>query len=451
MIESSEKQPALLIVDDDRGNLLALEKVFTKEGFSVATAPGGREALDLCRDRSVDVVLTDLMMPGMDGAALLAALKTVSPDTEVVLMTAYGTVEGAVDAMRRGAYDFVEKPVKRQGIVKTVRKALEKRSLVVENKSLKNRLLKFEKRSIIGSSPSFRRTMEVAMQAAPSMATILIQGESGTGKELVARAIQESSGRVDAPFLAVNCAALPESIMEAELFGYEKGAFTGATGRRDGRFRLANRGTIFLDEVGEMSPAVQVKLLRVLQEGEFEPLGGKTTRVDVRVLAATNRDLEEEVKRGTFREDLYYRLNVIIVGLPPLRQRPEDISLLADHFLSIYTARNGKRVDGITREAMERLNGYYWPGNVRELENVIERAVVLTRNTVIGEADLPERITDEERFQGQISVSVGTPLEEVERRLIIETLKHTRGDKKLAAQLLGVATRTIYRKLEAMD
>lgn len=446
-----DSQPNLLIVDDDKNNLLALEKVFTREGFGVVTASKGSDALDRCRKKDIDVVLTDLMMPGMDGSELLAAVKSVSPDTEVVLMTAYGTVEAAVEAMKRGAYDFVEKPVKRQSIVKTVRKALEKHSLVVENRTLKKRLSKLEKRTIVGNSPAFHKTMEVAVQAAPSMATILVLGESGTGKELVARAIHENSSRPSGPFVAVNCAAIPESIMEAELFGYEKGSFTGASQRREGRFKAADGGTLFLDEVGEISLSVQVKLLRVLQEGEFEPLGGKTTSADVRVVAATNRDLEAEVKRGGFREDLFYRLNVIVVNLPPLRQRLEDVSLLADHFLSVYSARNGKQFDGISAEAMDLLTGYYWPGNVRELENVMERAVVLSRNRVVEVADLPAKISDEERFQGQITVSVGTPLEEIERRMIRETLRHTRGDKKLAAQLLGIATRTIYRKLETME
>ncbi len=447
----SSEQPTILIVDDDKNNVLALEKVFDREGARVFTALGGQEALDLCRNHSVDVVLTDLMMPGMDGNELLETLKTISPDSEVVLMTAYGTVENAVAAMKKGAYDFVEKPVKRQAIVKTVRKAIEKHSLVVENKTLKKRLMKFEKRSIIGNAPSFRKCMETAIQAAPSVATILVLGESGTGKELVARAIHENSTRSQASFVAVNCAAIPETIMEAELFGYERGAFTGAIQRRDGRFKMADGGTIFLDEIGEMSQAAQVKLLRVLQEGEFESLGGKTIQSDVRVVTATNRDLEDDVKRGVFREDLYYRLNVIVVNLPPLRQRLEDIPLLADHFLTMYTARNNKQIEGISPDALDLMTSYYWPGNVRELENVIERAVVLSRNPTIETGDLPSRISDEERYQGQITVSIGTPLEEMERRMIRETLRHTKGDKKLAARLLGIATRTIYRKMETVE
>jgi two-component system response regulator HydG len=447
----NDSQPILVIADDDRNNVLALEKVFQREGFRVITAPGGAEALAAVREGRIDVVLTDLMMPGMGGVELLDAIKAAQPEVEVVLMTAYGTVETAVTAMKRGAYDFVEKPVKRQVIVKTVRKALEKRSLVVENRALRSRLLKIEKRSIVGNAPAFRRTMDVALQAAPSVANILVTGESGTGKELVARAIHEASSRADRPFVAVNCAAIPETIMEAELFGYERGAFTGAVQRRDGRFKLADGGTIFLDEVGEMSPAVQVKLLRVLQEGEFEPLGGKTIRVDVRVVAATNRDLEDEVKRGSFREDLFYRLNVIVVHLPPLRHRIEDVPLLCEHFLGIYAARNGKQIDGIAPDAMSRLGAYYWPGNVRELENVIERAVVLSRGRVLTAQDLPPRVAEEARFETSVTVAIGTPLEEVERRLIRETLRQTKGDKKQAAQLLGIATRTIYRKLDTLE
>jgi two-component system response regulator HydG len=303
----------------------------------------------------------------------------------------------------------------------------------------------------VGNSQVFRRTVDLAVQAAPSQATMLILGESGTGKELIARTIHENSNRSEQPFIAVNCAALPESIMEAELFGYERGAFTGANQKRDGRFKLADKGTIFLDEVAEMSPAVQVKLLRVLQEGEFDPVGGKTMKTDVRVVAATNQDLEDEVQRGTFREDLFYRINVIVVNLPPLRQRLEDVPLLAEHFLSLHAARNNKEGIAISDEAMEMLSSYYWPGNVRELENAIERAVVLCKNHHIGKNDLPPSIIQGERFEGQLTFSIGTPLEEIELRMIKETLRHTKGDKKLAARLLGIAPRTIYRKLEVME
>ncbi|MBN2804244.1 MAG: sigma-54-dependent Fis family transcriptional regulator [Deltaproteobacteria bacterium] len=443
------EQKRLLIVDDDKNNLLALSKVFDKEGLNVITALSGKEALEICRNFTVDIVLTDMRMPSIDGMQLLELISDVSPDSEVVLMTAYGTVESAVEAMKKGAYDFVEKPVKRAAIVKTVNKALEKHALVIENKNLKRRLDSVEKRQLAGNSPIFRKTCELAEQAAPSVATILITGESGTGKEVIARYIHENSSRSNKPFVAVNCAALPESILESELFGYEEGAFTGAVKQRDGRFSLADGGTIFLDEIGEIPLQLQVKLLRVLQEKEIEPLGGHVKKVDVRVLAATHRNLEKEIKNGNFREDLYYRLNVIVVNMPPLRQRIDDIPILADLFIHRYAKLNEKNIKGISKESLEILTGYFWPGNVRELENVIERAVVLCKTDVIEKNDIPEKIISDERYQNQLLINVGTPLEEIELRVIRETLKHTGGDKSRAAALLGIATRTIYRKLDA--
>jgi two-component system response regulator HydG len=442
-------EPTLLIVDDEQSILESLSRIFSREGYLVLTAPDARQGLELLRRRSVNVIVTDLVMSSMTGTDLLKAAKAVAPETEVVMMTAYGTVENAVEAMKQGAYDFVTKPLKRAHIVGVVKRALEKQSLVAENRTLKAQLEATRKRTIVGNSLPWRRMMEVVMQAAPSSATVLVQGESGTGKELLARAIHDHSQRSGGPFIPVNCAAIPESILEAELFGYERGAFTGAVTRRDGRFSLAHKGTLFLDEVGEISPQVQVKLLRVLQEGEFERLGGKTTKVDLRLVSATNKDLATEVKEGRFREDLYYRLNVITVYVPPLRDRGDDIPLLADFFLRHYAEKNAKEVTGFTRAAMERLAAYHWPGNVRELENVVERAVVLTKERVLGEEVLPQPLFDATESNGQtFSVAVGTPLEEVERRLIFETLKRTKGDKRLAAQLLGIATRTIYRRLE---
>ncbi len=291
----------------------------------------------------------------------------------------------------------------------------------------------------------------MATQAAPSLATVLILGESGTGKELLARSIHERSGRARAPFIAVNCAAIPETILESELFGHERGAFTGATGKRDGRFAKAAGGTLFLDEIGELSPSVQVKLLRVLQEGEYEPVGGNTQKADVRIVAATNRDLVAEVAAGRFREDLYYRLNVIAITAPPLRVRREDIPLLVDHFLGLYCAKNGHQRLHPTRGALERMMDYAWPGNVRELENVIERAVVLSRSDALGENDLPDHIaTAAPSASTQLMFEVGTTLDEIELRVIRETLRHTKGDKSVAAQLLGISTRTIYRKLDGV-
>ncbi|HSD90787.1 MAG TPA: sigma-54 dependent transcriptional regulator, partial [Kofleriaceae bacterium] len=404
----------------------------------------------------VGVLLTDLMMPNTSGMDLLRAAKTIAPETEVVLMTAYGTVETAVDAMKEGAYDFVTKPLKRAHVVRIVRNALEKQSLLVENRSLKAQLAEKRRRAIIGTSLAWRRTMDIVMQAAPSEATVLLLGESGTGKELLARALHDNSARAKGPFIAVNCAAIPESILEAELFGYEKGAFTGATTARDGRFEAAHGGTLFLDEIGEISRHVQVKLLRVLQEGEIERLGGsgKTRRIDVRIVAATNVNLAEEVKAGRFREDLFYRLNVIPVSVPPLRDRRDDIPLLAQHFVQVYAEKNGKAISGCSPTALDRLSEYGWPGNVRELENAIERAVVLTRagQTVIDEEALPREIRDAAPGTASatsLTFPLGMPLAEIEMRVIHETLRHTRGDKRLTAKLLGIATRTIYRRLEA--
>ena len=441
----------VLVVDDERSNVESLEKIFLREGMRVLCASDAKRALEVVRTHRVHVVLTDLMMPGTTGLELLRAVKQVAPDVEVVLMTAYGSVEAAVSAMRDGAYDFVEKPLKRVSIVKSVRKAAERQKLVAENRSLKDEIKRLAHRDLVGSSPALRRVVDVATQAAPSQATVLVLGESGTGKELLARYIHERSARARGPFVAVNCAAIPETILESELFGHEKGAFTGATGRKDGRFARAAGGTLFLDEIGELQTSVQVKLLRVLQEGEFEPLGGHTQKADVRIVAATNRDLVAEVAAGRFREDLFYRLNVIAITAPPLRARREDIPLLVDHFLGLYCAKNGRPRLHPTRGSLDRLMDYAWPGNVRELENVIERAVVLSRSDALGEADLPEHIASAPAAAStQLTFEMGTPLDEIELRVIRETLRHTRGDKSVAAQLLGISTRTIYLKLDGV-
>jgi two-component system response regulator HydG len=444
--------PTVLVVDDEPSNLASIEKIFQRDGMRVLTADGAKAALEVVRTHRVQVVLTDLMMPGVSGLELLRAIKQLSPDTEVVMMTAYGTVETAVQAMREGAYDFVEKPLKRMTIVKSVRKAAERQSLVAENRSLRNEIKLLTRREIVGSSAALRRVLDVATQAAPSSATVLILGESGTGKELVARFIHEHSLRAKAPFVAVNCSAIPETILEAELFGHERGSFTGALARREGRFARATGGTLFLDEIGELSPSVQVKLLRVLQEGEYEPVGGDTVRADVRIVAATNKDLRAEVAAARFREDLFYRLNVIAVTAPPLRARREDIPLLVDHFLGVYCAKNNRPRLEAPREVLAVLSDYSWPGNVRELENVMERAVVLCRADKLTIEDLPDVVREGEGAEpSTITFSVGTPLDEVERRLIRETLRHAHGDKSVAAQLLGISTRTIYRKLGELE
>jgi len=439
----------LLVVDDDPSNLESLARIFRRERVEVLTATDGKEALSVLRKTRVSVVLTDLMMPSMNGLDLLRAAKTVSPETEFILMTAFGTVETAVEAMKEGAWDFVTKPFKRIQIVKAVRRALDRQTLVLENQALRAELEGSRRdRSIIGNSIAIRQTLDLVSQVAPSSATVLLTGESGTGKELVARAIHRGSQREKRPFIAVNCAALPETLLEAELFGHEKGAFTGATSQRQGRFELADKGTLFLDEIGETTPQLQVKLLRALQEGEFERVGGsRSVKVDVRVVAATNADLREEVSAGRFREDLFYRLNVIHVELPPLRDRKDDVPLLAHHFLRKYAEKNAKEIGGITKAAIDRMMTWDWPGNVRELENAIERAVVLCRGDSLDVDELPPHIRQGETEARVLNVPIGTPLADIEEMVIRETLAVTKGDKRLAAQLLGIATRTIYRKI----
>ncbi len=442
----------LLIVDDDTAHLDSLRAIFAKEGVAHRAVSSGKEALELLRTAPVSVLLTDLMMPGVDGHDLLRATRAVSPETEVIVMTAYGTVEKAVEAMREGAYDFVTKPLRRAHIVKAVRKALEKQSLLAENKDLRAQLAAATRRPMVGQSLAMRRTLDMVRQAAPSDASVILLGESGTGKELLARTLHEESPRASkGPFVAVNCAALPESILEAELFGWERGAFTGAVAAQKGRFEAAHGGTLFLDEIGEIPPSVQVKLLRVLQEGEIERLGGsgRTVKIDLRLVAATHANLAQRVSEGAFREDLYYRLNVIAIRVPPLRDRREDVPLLAEHFLRRFAEKNAKAIAGLSRGALDRLVAHDWPGNVRELENAIERAVVLSRTDTIDVGDLPEEVrAGATGAAPSMTFAVGTQLEEIERTAIHRTLAYTRGDKRLAAQLLGIATRTIYRKLE---
>ena len=452
--------PLVLIVDDEPSNLESLERILAKEGWRTALAANGAAALERVRRERPAVVVTDLMMPGMSGEELLRAVKAVSPETEVLLVTAYGTVETAVSAMKEGAYDFITKPVKRHAIVKAVRQALERASLVAENRALRARLAELAPAGVdgglLGSAPAFRAALDTLRQVAPASATVLLQSESGTGKELAARLLHDLSPRAAGPFVPVNCAAIPETILESELFGYERGAFTGATQRKEGRFVRAHGGTLFLDEVADMSPAVQVKLLRVLQDGVVERLGGtQPLRVDVRIVAASNRDLAAEVKAGRFREDLFYRLDVVTVRLPPLRERREDVPTLAAAFLRRYAAQNRRTVSGFTDAALRALDAYDWPGNVRELQHAVERAVVLCRGESVDVGDLPEALRRAGGVPGvgsppagALTISFGTPLEEIERMVIRETLRHTRGDKNLAARLLGVAARTIYRKLD---
>jgi two-component system response regulator HydG len=444
----------LLVADDDPAVRQSLERTLAREGYSVVQAPDGQTALERLQEGGIDLVLADLKMPGLTGLELLRAARTAAPDVDVIMLTAFGTVEEAVQAMKDGAADFLTKPFQRAQLIRVIRQALERRALIEQNRALQQRLDDLLRGgSIIGASPAWARTMNLVEQVADSSATVLIQGESGTGKELLARAIHERSSRRDGPFVAVNCAALPETLLESELFGYEKGAFTGAAGRKEGRFELASGGTLFLDEVADLSPVTQPKILRVLQEGEFERVGGtRTLHVDVRIVAATNQDLATLVREKRFREDLYYRLNVITVTAPPLRERREDVPVLAQHFLRVYAAKNNRRLDGLSEEAQRKLEAYSWPGNVRELENVIERAVVLARGATIEVGDLPEHIGGATPLpEGAITVRVGTSIAEVEQRLLEETLRMTKGNKTLTAKLLGIDPKTVFRKLKATE
>ncbi len=441
---------SLLVIDDEAAIRESFHRLLTAQGYAVETAADGKEAIALVREHRFRVAISDLRLPDVDGVDLLKMLKIASPETEVVMITGYGTIDDAVSAIKEGAYDFIQKPIKKHLILKVVEKALEKQTLASENRELKERLRRMEKvPKPIGVSPAMKKTIEVAEQVAPSSASVLITGESGTGKEVIANIVHHASRRRSAAFIKVNCAAIPETLLEAELFGHEKGAFTGAISQRKGRFELADGGTLLLDEISEIPPATQVKLLRVLQEGEFERVGGtETIRADVRIVAATNVKLEDAIEAGDFRKDLYYRLNVITIHIPPLRDRPEDIPLLAEHFIRIYGQINNKEIDGLTKGALDRFLTYSWPGNVRELENVIERSVVLGRKRRIGVEDLPPTLNEEGGAESVIRIPFGITMHEAEHRIITETLRRTQGNKEMAARLLGIAARTIYRKLE---
>jgi two-component system response regulator HydG len=444
------KSATILVVDDEPELRRALSKLLGRHGYRVLTAADGEDALAILREQEIHLVLSDLLMPRMGGSELLKAAKVVSPTTEVVIITGHGTIEAAVDAMKMGAYDFIEKPFTSATTLNTVRKALEKQQLIAENLELRRRLEEIQGRhDIIGNSEAMRAAVETARQVAGSSATVLLTGESGTGKEIVGNAIHRWSDRTKRALVKVSCAALPETLLEAELFGYEKGAFTGAVDRRKGRFEIAHLGTLLLDEVGEMSLTTQVKLLRVLQEGVFERLGGNTPiEVDVRIIAVTNANLATMVEQGLFREDLYYRLNVINIELPPLRARGEDVILLANYFLGVYNQKNDKQIGGFTKPALEALLRYTWPGNVRELENCIERAVVLSKGPLVDVAVLPRSVVaGRKRFEA-ITIPIGTTLRQAELDLIRATLESTGGDKETAANVLGIASRTIYRKLK---
>ena len=442
---------SLLIADDEKNIRSGLEIAFEDEGYTVVTAADGKEAWEKLQKNAIDLVITDLRMPEMDGYELLKRISAAYPTLPVIVLTGHGTIETAVETMRDGAVDFFTKPVDIDKLSLVVKKTISASSLAEQNRKLSEEIEKLRKQQgygkIIGKSGKIAALMQTVSQVAPTRATVLITGESGTGKELVADAIQSLSTRSDKPFIKVHCASLSQSLLEDELFGHEKGAFTGAVAQKKGRFELADTGTLFLDEIGEIDAATQVKLLRVLQERQFERVGGeKTLTVDVRVICATNRDLKKEVELGNFREDLYYRLNVVHVEVPPLRERKEDIELLSASFLSTFNREDGRKIEGFTPAARKAMFSYSWPGNVRELRNTVEAAVVLSRSNVIDIDDLPPQLR-ETSGESTISFSLPVTMEEAEKGLILETISFCKGNKTKAADLLGIGRKTLHRKL----
>jgi DNA-binding NtrC family response regulator len=442
-------KPTILIADDEKNTREGLARALQRS-YSVLLAEDGRRALELLEQQPVDVVLSDVRMPGMDGLTLLSRALARQPQPLVILLTAYGTIETAVEAMKRGAYDFLTKPVNLDQLDLKLKQALRSREVEVENRTLREQLdAKFGLENILGSSAPMQEVFDTIRQVAPARVTVLVEGESGTGKELVARAIHQLSPRAKGPFVPVHCAALSKTLLESELFGHEKGAYTGATERRQGRFELADGGTLFLDEIGEIDAAMQVKILRVLEEHKFERVGGsETLEVDVRLLAATNRDLKQMVAAGTFREDLFYRLYVVNIHLPPLRERGSDIPMLAQHFLQEFAKENKKPVTGLTPDALDLLTAYRWPGNVRELRNVMERMVVLARGDKLTVRDLPPNIRDLAGGKpAGVALGGHLTLEAAEKQLMLQALKQHDGNRTLAAKQLGISRRTFHRKL----
>lgn len=454
---SSRPRPAMLVVDDDSGSSGLLREVFVQEGYEVVIAGSGAEALKLAAERPFDIVLSDVQMPDIDGIEVLRRLRSIAPDVSVILVTAYGTIETAIRALHEGAIDYVRKPFKLDEVRLCVERAMGRRKFRDAAKSGSGAespggpilVEPGRARPIIGSHPGMLELFKLVSRVAGTKSSVLIVGESGTGKELIARTIHESSPRRDRSFVAVNCTSFSETLLESELFGHVKGAFTGAIERRPGLFLEANRGTVFLDEVGDMSLSMQAKLLRVLQEEEVKPVGGTDTiPVDVRVVAATHQELEALVRAGRFREDLYYRLHVVALDVPPLRERREDIPLLAGHFLRQYAARSGRPLQGFSPKAMDALLAHTWPGNVRELENVVERAVALAPGSMVEEGDLPDKLTGSPR-PGPAPASRGKPtLDEMIREHVFRVLEEAGGNKSEAARVLGVPRRTLYRMLE---
>ena len=449
----------ILVVDDEEANLEFLYDLLTHEGYDVETAANGLDGLEQLKQSPFNLLLSDLKMPQMSGVDLIRQMKDLSPYTIGIIFTGFATIETAVEAIKAGAYDYITKPFRVEEILIVLKRAFEYQRLNRENIGLRKQLkTKYRFDNIISDNRKMQDIFELVEKVSDSDSTVLVYGESGTGKELIARALHYNSYRQDKPLIPINCGAIPEELLESELFGYEKGAFTGATSSRIGRFELANGGTLFLDEIGEMSPALQVKLLRVLQEREFERVGGtRTIKIDVRIIAATNKDLEDMVENQKFREDLFYRLNVIPISVPPLRERQSDIALLVSHFITRFNAEKKRQIEGITPEALERLSGYKWPGNVRELENAIERITILKGSGMITPTDLPEKLG--RSFGNGMVPNIDVPdegldfdtvVQTFEKQLLTKALEKTRGVKSKAAELLHMNRTTLVEKVKKL-
>ncbi|MGM0431808.1 MAG: sigma-54-dependent transcriptional regulator [Spirochaetota bacterium] len=442
----------ILIVDDEKNIRTGLGKALSIEGYRTSSAEDGEQAWNMINSSDVDLVISDLKMPKLSGEELLKKITSAYPTLPVIILTGHGTIESAVNAMRDGAFDFVTKPINLDRLTLLIKRALSNRELYKKHEALKKEVDQLKRQTdygaIIGKSPKMRKMMEKIKQVAGTRASVLITGESGVGKELVADAIHELSPRSDGPYVKVHCAALSESLLESELFGHEKGAFTGAVSQKRGRFELADKGTILLDEIGEINASLQIKILRVLQERSFERVGGeKTLHVDTRIISATNKDLQAEIRAGNFREDLFYRLNVVNIDVPPLRERKEDILLLMTSFLREFNEENNKQIEGFTSQAQSILYRYSWPGNIRELRNCIESAVVLSNGPLIDADDLPASvrsgITDD-----HVSIPLGVTMNDAEREIIKATLAYCKGNKSKAAEVLGIGRKTLHRKIQ---
>ena len=450
---NTNKKYSILVVDDDTAHRTMLKTLISGWGYLIEEADDGSTAIEKVEEQAYDLILMDIRMVQVSGIEALKEIKIINPAIPIIIMTAYSSVETAVDALKSGAYDYLTKPLDFDELKIAIARAMDHTGLKKENRLLKESIgSHFDRRNIIGRSPVMVKLLETVAQVSPSEATILISGDSGTGKEMIAGAIHYNSPRKDAPFIKINCAAITETLLESELFGHEKGAFTGAQRRKEGKFRLAHGGSIFLDEIGEMPMSMQVKLLRVLQEREITRVGGEEViKVDVRVIAASNRDLLKDIEQDRFREDLYYRLNVVELKMPLLKDRKEDIPLLAQHYLEMFSEKNHKQAKGFTPKAMDALLKYEWPGNVRELMNVIERCVVLSTADYIDQNDLPSVFGNSEDLASHDSSSIipgDIPLEEVEKATILSTLEFTNGNKSEAARRLGITRKTLHKKLK---